>query len=168
MWVWWTGSVRLPVTQVDGMVLRAWEAWTLFFITTIEWAIVQRLFVPIYKAMLSTRKAVECVRASSAHEATVEWNNSSQMEQSMHVMLSYRTWHIGKAVSSGCASALQAQNSHMVSHQLELPRHLCSSSYIEGLLKLLVKHWLHLRVASFKVETCCFIFLNMGTTFSNR
>ena len=92
------------------------------------------------------------------------WNNSSQMEQNMHVMLSYRTWHIGKAVSSGCASAHQAQHPHMVSHQLELPRHC----YIEGLLKLLVKHWLRLRVASFKVETCCFIFMNMGTTFSDR
>ena len=164
MWVSWTVSARLPVTQVDGMMLRAWEAWTLFFITTIEWAIVQRLFVPIYKAMLSTRKAVECVRASSAHEATVEWNNSFQMEQNMHVMLSYRTWHIGKAVSSGCASAHQAQHPHVVFHQLELPRHC----YIEGLLKLLVKHWLRLRVASFKVETCCFIFMNMGTTFSDR
>ncbi len=83
----------------------------------------------------------------------MKWNNPSQMEQNMHVMLSYRTWHIGKAVSSGCASALQAQHPHVISHQLELPRHLCSSSYIEGLLKLLVKHWLQLRVASVKVET---------------
>ena len=32
---------------MDGMMLRAWEAWTLFFITTIVWAIVQKLFVPL-------------------------------------------------------------------------------------------------------------------------
>ena len=114
--------------------------------------------------MLSTRKAVECVRASSAHEATVEWNNSSQMEQSMHVMLSLSHVAYWQGSLPGCASAHQAQHPHMVFHQLELPRHC----YIEGLLKLLVKHWLRLRVASFKVETCCFIFMNMGTTFSNR
>ena len=78
----------------------------------------------------------------------MKWNNSSHREQNMHVMLSNCTWHIGKAVSSGCASAHQAQHPHVVSHQLELPRHC----YIEGLLELLVKHWLHQRVASFTYE----------------
>ena len=74
---------------------------------------------------------------------------------------------LAKSVSSGCASALQAQHPHMVPLELELPRHFSSSGYNEGLPE---KSDLTLncnRVASPKMETRFLFCMNVIATFGN-
>ena len=53
-----------------------------------------------------------CVRASSAHEAAVEWNNSSQAEQIMHVRLNLvkHGWVLHMKLSLSLAAYWQSQS----------------------------------------------------------
>ena len=149
---------------MDGMMLRAWEASTLFFITTIEWAIVQKLFVPISLSdVVHTQSSWMCASLLSTWGyCGVEQFISNGTKYACDVKL------IARGILASSLLRLRLSTSGSTSshgfHQLELPRHCC----IEGLLKLLVKHWLHLRVASTKGKTRCFFYLSMGATFSNR